>query len=329
MSESLFKRKISLKDIEISPPVALAPMVGLSHSALRSLVQGFGGIGLLFTEMLSAKRLPHDSSSHSPLLHRTPGEYPLVYQLISGEPNTIGPAVEKLDQLGAQGVDLNLGCPAPMQKRQGAGSTLAGNRSNLLKILQEIKKNTALPLSVKIRLGHEIDDLRLVQFVRFLEDQGVDVITIHARLIGEKFCRKPRWHAIAAAKNCVSIPIIANGGIFSVEDAKRCLEVSGADGIMVGRGAVIRPWLCCEITESLFGVAGNCSNVDKEKVFYDFIALLEQRFRYEKRIGRLKQFTHYYSKSFVFGHRLASVVQNCKNLDEAKERASEFFMKSS
>lgn len=251
-------------------------------------MQDLGGVGLLFTEMLAAKRLPSDNPVCSPLLMRTELERPLMYQLVSGDLEHIGPAIEKLHSLGADGVDLNLGCPAPIQKRQGAGSSLALNRPQLLKILNEIRSKTELPLSVKIRLGSQIDDNNLAATCRFYEDQGVDLITVHGRLIGEKFCRKPRWAAIAAAKKAVVIPVFANGGIFSVADAKRCLEESGADGLMIGRGAVEQPWLCREIGHKLYNAPENLGDVNKREVYIDFIRLLETRFPLEKKVGAIK-----------------------------------------
>ncbi|TKB10368.1 tRNA-dihydrouridine synthase [Desulforhopalus sp. IMCC35007] len=317
---------MKIRNIDIWPPVALAPMVGLSHSGLRSLVQAIGGVGLLFTEMLAAKRLPNDNPDCSPLLRRTDMERPLVYQLVSGDLEHIGPAIEKLHRLDADGVDLNLGCPAPIQKRQGAGSALALNHPQLSKILKEIRNKTELPLSVKIRLGTRIDDNSLADTCRFYEDQGVDLITVHGRLIGEKFCRKPRWDAIAAAKRAVSVPVFANGGIFSVSDAKRCLEMSGADGLMIGRGAVEQPWLCGEISHHLYNIPENLGDVNKRDVYIEYIRLLETRFPVEKRLGRLKQFTRYYSRTFTFGHHLASTIQSSESMTEASERAEQFFL---
>lgn len=300
-------------------------MVGLSHSGLRCLVQDLGGVGLLFTEMLAAKRLPSDNPVFSPLLTRSSREKPLIYQLVTGEIEHIAAAIDKLHQLKADGVDLNLGCPAPIQKRQGAGSSLALQRGKLKNILKELRKKTDLPLSVKIRLGQKIDSTELGATCRFYEDEGVDLITVHGRLIGEKFCRKPRWEPIAAAKNAVSIPVFANGGIFSVDDAKMCLEQSGADGLMIGRGAVEQPWLCGEIGQQLFGSPAKNEVVDKKDVFMFFISLLEDRFPEEKRLGRLKQFTRYYARSFKFGHQLASSIQGSKTLLEAKEKSEQFF----
>lgn len=317
----------TVRGLKVDPPVAIAPMVGLSHSAFRTLAQGFGGIGLFFTEMLAAKRLPHDNPDFSPLLVRTPQEYPLIYQLIAGDSRHIPKAIEKLHSLGADGVDLNLGCPAPMQKRQGAGASLAHNRQLLERILKLIRTNTELPLSVKIRIGIKQDDSLLKDQVRFFEDLGVDFITIHARLAGEKFCRKPRWSAITAVKEAAKVPIIANGGIFSVDDAQRCLSVTGADGVMVGRGVIERPWLCAEISEKLFNVSTDIADINKEQTFYDYIQLIEDRFRPEKRLGRLKQFTYYYSKTFEYGHHLASTIQSCSDFEQAKTRAALFFKK--
>ncbi len=300
-------------------------MVGISHSAFRSLVQGEGGVGLLFTEMLAARRLPHDSDLCSPLLIRDASEKPLIYQIIAANEEVVQPAVDKLHQLDADGIDLNLGCPAPLQKRQGAGAMLAGNREQLQRVLRRLRKGTDLPLSVKIRLGRipAADDLR--SFCQFLEAEGVDMITIHARLDGEKFCRKPRWAIIGEVKDAVSVPIVANGGIFSSADARRCLELSHADGLMIGRGAVEQPWLCADIARELYGIGEGRRKRAKSEIYSQFIALLEDRFAPERRLGRLKQFTRYFASSFQFGHHLVAAIQNSESVDEARLRAEDFF----
>lgn len=325
MAEKTYNTKLVIRGLEITPPIALAPMVGISHSAFRSLVQREGGVGLLFTEMLAAKRLPHDNALISPMLVKSESENPLIYQLITGDHTFIKPAVQKIESLGAEGIDLNLGCPAPMQRKQGAGESLASDSDRLCKVLGCLRKVTELPLSVKIRLGPEIHVPRLRSFCKMLEAKGVDLITIHARLDGEKFCRKPRWSVIGEVKDAVSVPIMANGGIFSTEDARQCLELSGADGLMVGRGAARLPWLCADIAHDVYGIERNSSRKEKAELYFDFIELLEQRFAPERRLGRLKQFTHYYAASFSFGHHLAATVQSSSTLNNARKRAVEFF----
>jgi nifR3 family TIM-barrel protein len=328
VSDQFFKKKIIVRGLEISPPILLAPMVGLSHSAFRSLVQAEGGVGLLFTEMLAAKRLPHDSEFCSPLLIRDASEKPLIYQIIAANEGVILPAVQKLHKLNADGIDLNLGCPAPEQRRQGAGEMLAGNHEQLCKVLRRLRKSTELPVSVKIRLGRSPDLIELRSFCLFLEAEGVDMITIHARLNGEKFCRKPRWEAIGAIKDAVSIPVFANGGIFSAADARKCLELSCADGVMIGRGAVECPWLCCDIAREVYGIGTEKPVTEKSEIYSQFITLLEQRFAPERRLGRLKQFTRYFAASFQFGHHFAASIQNSDSIEQARRRAAVFFAES-
>jgi tRNA-dihydrouridine synthase len=182
---------------------------------------------------------------------------------------------------------------------------------------------------VKIRLGHSLDVEQLRSFCLFLETEGVDMITIHARLNGEKFCRKPRWAVIGAIKDAVSVPILANGGIFSPADARQCLELSQADGVMVGRGAVEQPWLCAEIAKEIYGVGTGCKKNKKSDTYLQFIDLLEQRFAPERRLGRLKQFTRYFAVSFPFGHHLAAAIQNSTSIEQARRHADDFFAGSS
>ncbi len=303
-------------------------MVGLSHSALRTLVQEEGGIGLLFTEMLEAGRLPHDNQRCSPLLVRSPGEFPLFYQLVTSDEEAIERAAEKLHDFQAQGVDLNLGCPAPQQRKQGAGLALTENHPQMCKVLRRLRACTNLPVSVKIRLGSTLDDFCLKALCHLLEDEGVDLITVHARLNGEKFCRRPRWKVVGKIRDAVTIPILINGGIFSVDDARKSLEQSGADGLMIGRGAVEQPWLCADIAREIYGMPIRCRPRSDVEIYFKFVTFLEQRFAPERQLGRLKQFTTYYAAPFTFGHHLASSIQSSTTIDQAKRRAADFFARN-
>ena len=318
---------IRIGKLEISPPLALTSVVGLSHSALRSIILELGGAGLFFTEMLSAKRLPHENDNISPCLIRSHSESPLFYQIFLNEPSVITPALKKLELLGADGIDINLGCPAPRMVKSGAGYALTKNHETVKKIISLVKRNTQLPLSVKIRLGDELNESRYLELCRIIEGEGADCLTVHARLNNEKFCRKPRWEWIAKAKNSIQIPVIANGGIFTSEDAENCLNISGADGLMIGRGAVETPWIFAEIASILYNVPRDKNSISLTSVYFRFASLLQTRFPSERRLGRLKQFTHYYARSYDFGHHLASVVQKSSSIDEALEHASEFFSK--
>ncbi|WP_419175235.1 tRNA dihydrouridine synthase [Desulfosediminicola sp.] len=328
MNREVQSAPLKIRSITVNTPVALAPMVGLSHSAIRSLLVEQGGVGLLFTEMMAAKRLPHDSVNHSPMLVRSAIESPLIYQIFLATEEPVQLAVEKLETIGADGVDVNLGCPAPQLRRRGAGGFLAEDGKTVQRIFGALRRATELPVSAKIRLGRELDRNKLIDFCKMLEGEGIDFITVHGRLHGEKFCRPPRWDWIGYVKKELSIPVIANGGIFTVSDAGRCLEQSGADGLMIGRGGMERPWLFADIAREIYGRTDISGFATRQELFFRFIDLLNDRFAVERRLGRMKQFTQYYARAFTFGHHLASAVQNSNSMDEAVESAEQFFART-
>ena len=320
---------IRIRNLVIDPPLLLAPMAGLTHSALRQIMQGFGGVGLLSTEMLSAKRLPAENPRVSPYLIRTASEKLLSYQLLTSVADELAPAIDALHKMKADAIDLNMGCPAPAVGRFGAGIRLMEQPEDVRRIVAGARKRTLLPLTAKIRIGIDLDEEKLTAFCIMLEQEGIDMLSIHARLKHESFARKPRWEIIAGVKERLTIPVIANGGIFSVEDARQCLRISGADGLMLGRGAVVRPWLFAEIARDVFGSSIAEPNVSLPAVYGNYIDLLCELFRPEYRLGRLKQFTHHFAQNFPFGHHLASRVQSSASVDEARERAALFFENAS
>jgi len=321
-------KHIRVRDLEINPPLLLAPMVSLTHSALRQVIAGFGGAGLLSTEMLSAKRLPGENPTASPYLIRTDSEKPLSYQLMTSSVKEIPRAVDALHALKADAIDLNLGCPAPAVSKRGGGASLMERPEEVRSIVAEVRKRTSLPLTAKIRLGTELDERKLKSFCIMLEGEGLDLLSVHARLKEESFGRRARWEHVGRIKEWLSIPVIANGGIFSVSDAEQCLRVSGADGLMLGRGAAVKPWLFAGIARAVYNSPIPDSAVSLPLVYRTFVDLLTRHFRPEHRLGRLKQFTRYFAQNFAFGHHLASRVQCSGDMAEAQELAEIFFEKN-
>lgn len=252
-------------------------------------------------------------------------EKPLSYQLLISTNREVAPAIEALQKLEADAIDLNMGCPARSVGRLGAGFALMEQPENVRRIVAEARKGTPLPLTAKIRLGVELDEQALKDFCTMLEDEGIDMLSVHARLKKETFARRPRWEWIARIKEWLKIPVVANGGIFTVQDAKDCLHVCGADGLMLGRGAVIKPWLFAEIARELYGCDVVEPAVFLPVVYGNFTDLVNELFRPERRLGRLKKFTHYFARNYKFGHLLSSGIQSSKSMEQAKERAVIFF----
>jgi tRNA-dihydrouridine synthase B len=316
---------IHIRGLHIDPPLLLAPMAGLTHSALRQIMFEFGGVGLASTEMLSAKRLPTESPRISHYLIRTSLERPLSYQLLTSTADEIARAIEMLHALKADAIDLNMGCPASAVGKFGAGFSLMEQPEDARRIVAAARKRTLLPLTAKIRLGSDLNEEKLKGFCTMLEDEGIDMLSVHARLKNESFARRPRWESIAGMKKWLTVPVIANGGIFSVQDAENCLATSGANGLMLGRGAAIKPWLFAEISRDLCGSTITAPVVSLPAVYRSYIDHLNELFRPEYRLGRLKEFTHYFARNYKFGHHLASRVQSSSSVDEAGERAAVFF----
>ncbi len=320
-----FVKKIQIRDLQIEPPLLLAPMAGLTHSAFRKICFSFGGVGLLSTEMLAARRLPTESPRYSPYIIRTALEKPLSYQLLISTEGEVAPAITVLHKLKADAIDLNMGCPASAVGKFGAGISLMELPATVRCMVAEARKRTTLPLTAKIRLGIELDEQKLLDFCAMLEDEGIDMVSVHARLKNESFARSPRWEWVAKVKGRLKIPVIANGGIFTVQDAENCLRISGADGLMIGRGAAIQPWLFNEIARDVYGCAIAPPSVSLPAVYDSFIDSLEELYRPEYRLGRLKEFTHYFARNYKFGHLLASRVQSSASVDEGRERSNIFF----
>jgi tRNA-dihydrouridine synthase len=310
---------------KIWPPLLLAPMAGLTHSALRTTILTFGGVGLLSTEMLAAARLPAESDQHSPYLLRTPQELPLSYQLLLTEERKIPLVFAALHRLKADVIDLNLGCPAPLVRKTGGGSSLMDDPERVRRIVSCARKNTVLPLTAKIRLGETLDMSKLKDFCLMLAGEGIDMLTVHARLRSESFARPPRWKWIAQVKDWINIPVVANGSIDSIASARTCLEECGADGLMIGRAAARTPWIFAVLARDLYQMDIPEPDVCLPQLYRQFTRALVERFPPERRLGRLKEYTHYFAKNYFFGHHLASKVQASSSLETAWARAMEFF----
>ncbi|MHB1351130.1 MAG: tRNA dihydrouridine synthase [Desulfobulbaceae bacterium] len=321
----MIHNQIQIRRLTVRPPLFLAPMAGLTHSALRTQLLAFGGVGLLSTEMLSARRLPAENALTSPYLVRTPCETPLSYQLLVTDSQELAPALAVLHRMGAESVDLNLGCPAPRVRLAGGGSSLMADPGKVRRLVAEARRRTDLPLTAKIRLGEALDEGYLRNFCLMLAGEGIDLLTVHARLRGEPFGRKPRWEWVGMVKDWLRIPVVANGGICSVATARECLRTSGADGLMIGRAAPEKPWIFADINREVFGLDSAPVEIDLPRVYLEMVTALEERFSPERRLGRLKEFTHYFARNYTFGHHLATAVQSSGSVEEACNRALAFF----
>jgi len=223
----------------------LAPMAELSHRALRELIEGFGGCDEYFTEMISAAALLAGGPFERWYIDGGPRPEKVVFQLVGADIGQISKAAALLDQLECRGIDLNMGCCAPLIRKTGAGITWMASVDRAGELVKEVRKAVKRRLSVKIRTGLSDNFEYLVKFCRRLEEEGVELIILHPRTAKEKLKRRARWDYVGALRQELRIPVAGNGDINSAED----LNVKAAgpcDAVMVGRAAVRQPWIFAE-----------------------------------------------------------------------------------
>lgn len=242
--------------------------------------------------MLSAIDVVHKHQANHRYLYRSPDEGRLCYQLAGNEPAIMADAAVKLENLGADIIDINCGCPKTKIRKKGYGSALLEKPDQLLKIVTAIKSVINCPLTVKIRLQHSIQDIELV---KSLADHGVDAVIIHGRSWTDDYSVPCNLQQIANIKNVVSIPVIANGDIKDVEMLKSAFEQTGCDAYMISRAGTGRPWLYQELlTEDAFFV-------EKSLVFSIFIKHLQQLSKLENEyqaVMQSRKLLHYYFREF-------------------------------
>lgn len=239
-------KKIRLGSLLLPSNVFMAPLAGYTCYPFRMLAYELGA-GLCFTEMCSANALKYEDRATKRLLLTTKEEKIKAVQLLGGNP-AVMEHMAKSDLLQAFDiVDINMGCPVPNVFKSGEGSALLLDWKRAAAIIRGCKKSSKI-VTVKCRTGIREEDMFAAEFARMCEDAGADMITIHGRSRSMMYDGKPYYHEIAHAKAAVSIPVIANGGIFSAKDADIMMERTGADGIMLARYGLENPFVFCELT---------------------------------------------------------------------------------
>ena len=242
-------KKIELKGLTIKNNVLLAPLAGYTNEVFRGMCESLGA-GLTFTEMVSAKGLCYNSENTRELLRLTPGYAAInAVQLFGSEPEYMRRAAESGDIAPFDLIDINMGCPVPKIFKNGEGSALLANIPLAQKLVKAVKAGVKV-VTVKFRIGVDGGHIVTRDFALAMQDAGADMITVHGRTRDKMYSGEVNFKEIAAAKKAVQIPVIANGGVFCNADAEKLLNETGADGVMVARGAMYNPFIFAELTET-------------------------------------------------------------------------------
>lgn len=333
---------------DLNFPLCLAPMVGLTHVSLRRLMRDYlpqNATTHWPTEMLNSRRIPNENLKTTPETLRRDDEQFIVPQILGNEEKAITQSVKRLvDEWGAAGIDINMGCPVQKALKHNYGVSLMGDSQYAAEVVAVTKKNSTVPVSVKLRaVGSDKGAEELVKFVSHLVQAGADWITLHPRTAEQKRRGTADWSQIKFLKQHATVPIIGNGDIQTAEDVILMLNETGADKVMAGRALAARPWMLWQLGEKLgfeppLSYSGQKAprSAEEEAAEYGrallkLIDYAEEDFMLNAGVSEsvtLRKILFYIKTTHVwleFGHALMAASTSCKSLNDLRATVKKFF----
>lgn len=316
-----------IDDLRIAPATALAPMESITDRGFRALIREMGGCGLTVTEFVSSEMMTRHVKRAWKVAELDPDEHPVAIQIYGRDPQKMADAARYCQDLGADVVDLNLGCPSKQVTSGCSGSALMKEPELAAEIFRAVKAAISIPMTVKMRLGWDDDRRNAPQIAQMAEAEGAGMVVVHGRTRMQMYKGDADWRAVGQVKQAVSIPLLVNGDILTVEDAVAALEQSGADGVMVGRGAMRDPWILRRIADHLAGrTPYRPTLAEREAALLRYFDQLEGEANTQRRaVGRMKKVTGYFTRGLPHGAELRQTIYHRFSVPDIREAVHAYF----
>jgi nifR3 family TIM-barrel protein len=299
--------------VEVRGLARLAPMAGVTNAPFR-LVALECGSGMTTSEEMDAGSLLLDHPHADAITRYYPEERPLAMQLLGKDPETLARAAARLESLGADIVDLNMGCPVPKITAKGKGAALMRDVPFAARVLRAMRQALRIPLTIKIRGGWDDEHLNAVEVARMAEGEGVDAITVHPRTRAQRFTGKAPWTIIAEVVAAVRIPVTGNGDVHSLAEARRMIAETGCRSVMIGRAALGRPWIFDEAFETLLPEGRRAR---KAEVIARHVRLIQAHFPEKYALIQTKKHLAWYTEGLGHAAACRATLFQARTVDEA------------
>jgi tRNA-dihydrouridine synthase B len=315
-----------IRDVEINPPLVLSPMAGVTDISFRRLLKRRGGIGLTVSEFISVEGLTRNNPKSKRQMRFFREERPFAVQIFGGQPERMRMAAEMAEEVGADILDVNCGCPAPKVVKHGGGSGLLRDFKRLEEILKEIKRAITIPLTIKIRAGFYDHTINAVETARLAEACGVEHIALHGRTKEQGYKGRANWDLVRQIKETVSVPVSGSGDVVTVEDALARWRETGCDGILIGRGAMANPWIFRQVEDVLAGREPFQPMLeDKRAVLLEYFEMLREDMPEIPAIGKIKQLAGQFTRGLQGGALFRTTIYHSHTVTEVLDRITEYF----
>jgi len=319
-------KPFKIRDIEISPPLVLSPMAGVTDISFRRLVKQRGGVGLTVSEFISVEGLTRNNPKSKRQMRFYQNERPFAVQIFGGQPERMRMAAEMAQEIGADILDVNCGCPAPKVVKHGGGSGLLKDYPRLETILTEIKKAITIPMTIKIRAGFYDHTINAVETAKLAEACGAEHIALHGRTKEQGYRGLANWDLVKEIKEVVSVPVSGSGDVNTIQQAFDRFRETGCDGVLIGRGAMANPWIFRQIEEAMHGREPFQPTLeDKRALLLEYFDMLREDMPQLAAIGRMKQLAGQFTRGLQGGALFRTALYHSHSVDEILDRISEYF----